>query len=95
MASPLTDRALVFAGFMGAGKTVAARAVAAAWGVEPIDTDALLERELGVRIPDFFAEQGEEAFRLREEVCRDPVGSPGLGRVRTGGVRWRSECDCA
>jgi len=69
VASPLTDRALVFAGFMGAGKTVAARALAAAWGVEPIDTDALLEREIGVRIPDFFAEQGEEAFRLREEVA--------------------------
>ena len=48
MASPLTDRALVFAGFMGAGKTVAARVVGAAWGMEPIDTDALLEREIGV-----------------------------------------------
>ena len=69
MASPLTDRALVFAGFMGAGKTMAARAVAGAWGVEAMDTDALLEQELGVRIPDFFAEQGEEAFRLREEVA--------------------------
>jgi shikimate kinase/3-dehydroquinate synthase len=69
VASPLIDRALVFAGFMGAGKTVAARTVAEAWGVEAVDTDALLERELGVRIPDFFAEQGEEAFRLREEVA--------------------------
>jgi shikimate kinase/3-dehydroquinate synthase len=54
---------------MGAGKTVAARAVAAPWGVEALDTDAVLEEELGVRIPDFFAEQGEEAFRLREEVA--------------------------
>jgi shikimate kinase / 3-dehydroquinate synthase len=69
LASPLTDRALVFAGFMGAGKTVAAQSAAAAWGVEPVDTDAQLERELGVRIPDFFSEQGEEAFRLREEVA--------------------------
>jgi shikimate kinase len=68
VASPLTDRALVFAGFMGAGKTVAAQAAAKAWGVEAIDTDALVERELGVRIPDFFADQGEEAFRLREEI---------------------------
>jgi shikimate kinase / 3-dehydroquinate synthase len=68
VASPLTDRALVFAGFMGAGKTVAARAAATAWGVAAVDTDALLERELGVRIPDFFADQGEEAFRLREEI---------------------------
>jgi shikimate kinase / 3-dehydroquinate synthase len=68
VASPLTDRALVFAGFMGAGKTVAAQAVAKAWGVEAIDTDALVERELGIRIPDFFADQGEEAFRLREEI---------------------------
>jgi shikimate kinase / 3-dehydroquinate synthase len=69
VASPLTDRALVFAGFMGAGKTMAARAVAGDWGAEVIDTDALLEQQLGVRIPDFFAEQGEEAFRLREGVA--------------------------
>jgi shikimate kinase / 3-dehydroquinate synthase len=68
VASPLTDRALVFAGFMGAGKSVAAQAAAKAWGVETLDTDALVERELGVRIPDFFADQGEEAFRLREEI---------------------------
>jgi shikimate kinase / 3-dehydroquinate synthase len=96
VASPLTDRALVFAGFMGAGKTVAARAVAAAWGVEPIDTDALLERELGVRIPDFFAEQGEEAFRLREEVAvahaldQAPPGSVmALGGGALGSMRVR------
>jgi shikimate kinase / 3-dehydroquinate synthase len=68
VASPLTDRALVLVGFMGAGKTTAAEAIAAAWGTEAIDTDALVEREVGVRIPDLFEEQGEEAFRLREEI---------------------------
>jgi shikimate kinase/3-dehydroquinate synthase len=68
VASPLTDRALVLVGFMGAGKTTAAEAIAAAWGTEAVDTDALVEREVGVRIPDLFEEQGEEAFRLREEI---------------------------
>jgi shikimate kinase/3-dehydroquinate synthase len=68
VASPLSDRALVLVGFMGAGKTTAAQTIAAAWGTEAIDTDAVLEREVGVRIPDFFEDQGEEAFRLREEI---------------------------
>jgi shikimate kinase / 3-dehydroquinate synthase len=87
VASPLTDRALVFAGFMGAGKTVAAETVAAAWGQAPIDTDAQLERELGVRIPDFFSEQGEEAFRLREEgvVAHALDGAPPGSVVSLGG----------
>ncbi len=58
--------ALVFVGFMGAGKSSAARAVAAELGVEPLDCDAELERELG-SIEEFFEREGEAAFREREE----------------------------
>jgi shikimate kinase/3-dehydroquinate synthase len=60
-------RALVFVGFMGAGKSSAARAVAAELGVEPLDSDRELERELGEPIEDFFDREGEPAFRAREE----------------------------
>jgi shikimate kinase / 3-dehydroquinate synthase len=62
------EPALVFIGFMGAGKTTAAREAAAALGAEPIDTDALLERELGMAISDFFEQRGEAEFRAREEA---------------------------
>jgi shikimate kinase / 3-dehydroquinate synthase len=58
---------LVFIGFMGAGKTRAAQAVAERLGLGVIDTDELLERELGETIAAFFEREGEEEFRRREE----------------------------
>jgi shikimate kinase/3-dehydroquinate synthase len=89
------DRALVFVGFMGCGKSSAARTVAAELGVEPLDSDRELERELGEPIESFFDREGEAAFRAREEeivlrlLGRDEVrvvalggGSPASERVR-------------
>jgi shikimate kinase/3-dehydroquinate synthase len=63
--------ALVFIGFMGAGKSAAAREAAAALGVEALDADRLLEDELGSSIEEFFEREGEAAFREHEErlVC--------------------------
>jgi shikimate kinase/3-dehydroquinate synthase len=61
-------RALVFVGFMGAGKTTAARAVAAELGVAHADADRELEAELGEPIESFFDREGEAAFRAREEA---------------------------
>ena len=60
-------RALVFVGFMGAGKSSAARSVAANLGVEALDSDRELERELGESLEAFFDRHGEHTFRLREE----------------------------
>jgi len=42
-----SGRALVFIGFMGAGKSAAARAAATALKTQPVDADDLLERALG------------------------------------------------
>ena len=58
---------LVLIGFMGAGKTSAARAVAAELGTQAVDTDQLIERDLGMSIEDWFSRNGERAFREREE----------------------------
>ena len=60
-------RPLVFIGFMGAGKSRALRAAAAS-GMTALDADALLERELGSSIEDFFERHGEAEFRRREEA---------------------------
>ncbi len=74
--------ALVFVGFMGAGKTTAARVA----DPEAIDTDELLERELGESVADFFEREGEEAFRAREEaVVLDTLDRAGTGAVALGG----------
>ena len=60
-------RALVLVGFMGAGKSTAVRALAAELGAEPLDSDRILEQELGEPIEAFFDREGESAFRAREE----------------------------
>jgi shikimate kinase/3-dehydroquinate synthase len=64
-------RAVVFAGFMGAGKSTAARELAQALGVEALDSDQLLEERLGHSIAEEFARGGESSFRAAEEqlVC--------------------------
>jgi shikimate kinase/3-dehydroquinate synthase len=86
------DRALVFIGFMGAGKSSAARSVAVELGVEPLDCDHELEREVGESIEEFFDRQGEEAFRAREEeVALRLLASAGSGVVALGGGAVQSE----
>jgi shikimate kinase/3-dehydroquinate synthase len=64
--------ALVFIGFMGAGKTTVATEVATALGVQALDSDRLLEREFGHSIADEFELRGEASFRAAEErlACR-------------------------
>ncbi len=93
--APVDGRALVFIGFMGAGKTTAARAAASVLGARAIDSDHLLEEQLGQPIEDYFAEHGEAAFRTIEErvVCAlldappGPVLSLGGGAVVSPRVR--------
>jgi shikimate kinase/3-dehydroquinate synthase len=67
MAAVAAHHGLVFIGFMAAGKTRAAQAVAERLDLGVIDTDELLERELGEPIPSFFEREGEQEFRRREE----------------------------
>ncbi len=66
-----SQRALVFIGFMGAGKSTAAAEVARALGVDAQDSDRLLEERLGHPIAREFELHGEAAFRASEEelVC--------------------------
>jgi len=76
--------ALVFTGFMGAGKSRALRHAKAA-GLYVADTDLLLADELGSSIPDFFAAHGEEEFRRREGELVVRVLGEGHDAVALGG----------
>lgn len=79
--------ALVFIGFMGAGKTTLAQEAAKRAGTgEPADSDRLLEAAFGARIEEVFARDGEAVFRAREEelVCDLLARSDG-GVVSLGG----------
>ncbi len=76
------SRALVFIGYMGAGKSRAAREVACALGVAALDSDALLEERLGHSIAHEFKSRSEAAFRVREEeVVAELLTAAGSGDV--------------
>jgi shikimate kinase / 3-dehydroquinate synthase len=83
--------AIVFIGFMGAGKSQALRAAAAA-GLDATETDDLLERELGSPIAEFFESDGEETFRAREaEVVGALLETADGGAIALGGGSVLSE----
>jgi shikimate kinase / 3-dehydroquinate synthase len=83
--------AIVFVGFMGAGKS-AALDIARLAGIEAVETDELLERDLGMPIAEFFEREGEGAFRKREaEVVGALLEGADGGAVALGGGSVLSE----
>jgi shikimate kinase/3-dehydroquinate synthase len=77
--------AIVFIGFMGAGKSTALAAAREA-GMQTTEIDALMERALGMPIAEAFERDGEEAFRAREaEVVGELLESADGGAIALGG----------
>ena len=69
-------------GFMGAGKTTAART----FGEGGVDVDEVIEARLGRRIRDVFAQDGEAAFReIEEQVTLELLADPAVELVALGG----------
>ncbi|MGB7685844.1 MAG: bifunctional shikimate kinase/3-dehydroquinate synthase [Solirubrobacterales bacterium] len=83
--------AIVFIGFMGAGKSTALGAARAA-GLETTEIDELMEAELGKPISEAFEQDGEEAFRAREaEVVGELLERADGGAIALGGGSILSE----
>jgi shikimate kinase/3-dehydroquinate synthase len=83
--------AIVFIGFMGAGKSTALTSAREA-GLETIEIDRLMERELGKPIRQAFEEDGEEAFRAREaEVVGSLLEQADGSAIALGGGSVLSE----
>jgi 3-dehydroquinate synthase len=83
---------LVMVGFMGAGKSKAAKRAAERFGGEALDSDAQLEAELGEPIAEFFDRAGEAAFREREEkLVFDLLDRSGATAISLGGGAVESE----
>jgi shikimate kinase/3-dehydroquinate synthase len=83
--------AIVFIGFMGAGKSTALAAARRA-GLETVEIDELMERELGKPIRAAFEEDGQEAFRAREaEIVGALLESADGGAIALGGGSVLSE----
>jgi shikimate kinase / 3-dehydroquinate synthase len=83
--------AIVFIGFMGAGKSTALAGACKA-GLETTEIDELMERELGKPIRQAFEEDGEEGFRAREaEVVGALLENADGGTIALGGGSILSE----
>ena len=77
--------ALVFIGFMGAGKSTAL-AAAHQHGLETTELDDLLEKHIGMPIGEFFDREGEAEFRRREaEVAIPLLENADGGAIALGG----------
>jgi shikimate kinase len=77
-------RRLALVGPMGVGKTSVGRLVADQLGWEFVDLDEVLVRDSGRSIPEWFADQGERAFREYEATCLERV--TGRAAVMDGGI---------
>ncbi|MGI8461381.1 MAG: bifunctional shikimate kinase/3-dehydroquinate synthase, partial [Solirubrobacterales bacterium] len=71
--------AIALVGFMGAGKSAAARTIAGVLGVGAADSDAAIEAAEGRTVAEIFESGGEAAFRELEERAV-------LGLLERGGV---------
>ena len=84
-------RAIAFAGFMGAGKSEAARAAAEALGETALDADTEIEVRSGASISKIFARDGEAAFRaLEEEVTLELLDRGGIIAHKARAGPWPS-----
>jgi shikimate kinase / 3-dehydroquinate synthase len=83
--------ALVFVGFMGAGKSTALAAAREA-GLETTEIDQLMEEAFGKKISATFKQDGEGAFRAREaEVVGELLERADGGAIALGGGSVLSE----
>jgi shikimate kinase len=72
-------------GFMGCGKSTMGRALAASLSMTFIDLDTYLEERYFKTIPQIFADEGEENFRLKERKVLEEVSAFDQVIVATGG----------
>lgn len=72
-------------GFMGCGKSTIGRKLATAGGYNFVDLDQRVCELAGATIPEIFATQGEEAFRVWERKALEEVAQRDNVVVATGG----------
>jgi shikimate kinase len=77
---------VVLVGMMGAGKSTVGRRLAARLDRPFVDADDELVRRSGRTVRDWFAQEGESAFRAAEgELLADLLAAPGPSVVASGG----------
>lgn len=78
-------KTIVMVGMMGAGKTAVGRALAARLKVPFLDSDHEIETAANLSIPEIFAREGEDFFRLKERQVIARLLAEERGVLSTGG----------
>ena len=87
-------RRVVITGFMAAGKTSVALALARLLGCEAVDLDAVISEHEGQSISGLINARGEEAFReVETRTLRDVLESRSARGVALGGGAWTFEAN--
>lgn len=90
------SRRIVLTGFMGAGKTTVARALAARLGCAMLDLDAAIVERTGRSIEVIIDVDGEARFRqIETNVLRDVLEKCDAGVIALGGGTWTIEANRA
>ena len=76
---------LALVGMPGSGKSTVGRQLARKLGVGFVDCDQVIEMRIGCAIKDFFAKEGEAAFRDIEAQVIDDMTRTACGVLATGG----------
>jgi shikimate kinase len=88
----LPPRRIVLTGFMGSGKSTVGPLLAERLGWRFLDVDDVIEAEAGCSIAEFFARNGEAAFRDREhETIARLASGDALVLALGGGAIEREE----
>ena len=88
MAKPMVKKGvqrILLCGFMGCGKTSVGQALSFRLKWEFLDTDAMIEKREGRKIPEIFAQDGEAAFRQMEAQTAASLGRRRNTVISTGG----------
>ena len=76
---------IVLVGMPGSGKSTVSQHLATISGRNVVDTDAEIVKEMGMSIPEIFAQFGEEKFRQVETLVLEKVCKEGGQIISTGG----------
>lgn len=75
---------LILVGLPGSGKSTVGRHLARRLDIPFSDSDHVIEQQIGCSIREFFAREGEDAFRdIEQQVIANLAGEPGV--LATGG----------
>lgn len=90
----VASRRVVITGFMGAGKTTVARALAARLGCAAIDADEFITARVGRTPQQIIDGEGEPRFReIESRALAEILADESAGVVALGGGAWTIEAN--